>query len=49
MENKFMKFWKRFGPYFLIGSGIAIFLTSESWGAGSLFVTLGIILKVEND
>jgi len=44
-----MKFWKRFGPYFLIGSGIALFLTSESWGAGSLFVTLGIILKVEND
>jgi len=49
MENKFMKFWKRFGPYFLIGSGIGLFITSESWTAGSLFVTLGIILKVEND
>jgi hypothetical protein len=49
MENKFIKFWKKYGPYFLIGSGIAITITSESWGTGGLLFTLGLILMTEND
>lgn len=49
MENKFMKFWKRFGPYFLIGSGVTLFITSENWAVGSLFIVLGFILMTDND
>jgi hypothetical protein len=49
MDNKFIKFWKKYGPYFLIGSGIALLVTSENWGAGCLFFTLGLILMTEND
>ncbi len=49
MENKFTKFWRRFGPFFLIGTGISQFIMFENWGVGTLFITLGIILKFEND
>ena len=49
MENKFIKFWKKFGPYILIGTGITQFIIFENWGVGSLFMALGFMLIAEND
>lgn len=49
MENKFIKFWKKFGPYFLIGTGITQFIMFEEWAVGSLFMGLGFMLIAEND
>ena len=49
MENKFMKFWKKFGPYLLIGTGISQFIVFENWVVGSLFITLGFMLMADND
>jgi hypothetical protein len=49
MENKFLKFWKKFGPYILIGTGISQFIVFENWVVGSLFMTLGFILMNDND
>ena len=49
MENKFIKFWKKFGPYLLIGTGISQFIVFENWVVGSLFITLGFMLMADND
>jgi hypothetical protein len=49
MENKFIKFWKKYGPYFLIGTGITQFIMFENWGVGSLFMCLGFMLITDND
>jgi hypothetical protein len=44
-----MKFWKKFGPYILIGTGISQFIVFENWVVGYLFITLGFILMADND
>jgi hypothetical protein len=49
MENKFMKFWKKFGPYFLFGTGITQFAMFGNLAVGSLFVILGLMLMNDND
>ena len=49
MKNKFMKFWKKFGPYILIGTGISQFIVFENWAVGSLFIALGLMLMTDND
>jgi hypothetical protein len=49
MENKFMKFWKKFGPYILISTGISQFIVLENWAVGSLFMGLGFMLMANND
>jgi hypothetical protein len=49
MDDKFMNFWKKYGPYILIGTGIVQFVVSQSWAVGSLFIILGLMLNKEND
>ena len=49
MENKFMKFWKKYGPFFLFGTGITQFIIFENWAVGSLFIGLGLMLMTDND
>lgn len=49
MENKFIKFWKKFGPYVLVGIGITQFILLENWAVGSLFMGLGFMLMIDND
>jgi hypothetical protein len=49
MDNKFMKFWKKFGPYILFGTGIAQFIVLENWVIGSIFMGLGAMLITDND
>ena len=49
MENKFLKFWKKFGPYFLVGTGLIQFIMFGNWLLGSLFFLLGLLLTKEND
>ena len=49
MDDKFMKFWKKYGPYILFGTGITQFIILENWAIGSIFILLGLMLKKEND
>jgi len=49
MENKFLKFWKKFGPYLLFGTGITQFAIFDNLAVGSLFIILGIMLMTDND
>jgi len=49
MENKFIKFWKRYGPFFLIFSGIMMFISTKNIPSGILFIVLGLILMLDND
>jgi len=49
MQNKFIKFWKKFGPYLLVGTGIAQFIMFEDWAVGALFMGLGFMLITDND
>jgi len=48
MENKFIKFWKKYGPFFLVGTGISQFILGN-WAIGSLFMGLGFMLITDND
>ena len=49
MDNKFIRFWKKYGPYILFGTGITQFVILQNWAVGSLFIILGLMLKKEND
>jgi hypothetical protein len=49
MDDKFMKFWKKYGPFILFGTGITQFIIFENWAVGSIFILLGIMLNKEND
>ena len=49
MENKFMKFWRKYGPYILFGTGITQFVILENWVVGSLFIIMGVMLMNDND
>ena len=49
MDNKFTNFWKRYGPFFLIFSGITTIISTKNVPTGILFIVLGIILMLEND
>jgi hypothetical protein len=49
MDNKFIKFWKNFGPYILFGTGIIQFLVVDNLAVGSIFMILGLMLMIEKD
>lgn len=48
-DNKFMKFWKKYGPYFLFGTGVAQFIAYKDYSVGTLFMILGLMLMTDHD
>jgi hypothetical protein len=48
-SDKFIKFWRKYGPYFLFGTGFIQSILLGNWAVGSLFIILGIMLITEND
>jgi hypothetical protein len=44
-----MKFWRKYGPYILFGTGITQFVILENWVVGSLFIIMGVMLMNDND
>lgn len=49
MENKFMTFWEKWGPTFLIGTGILQFAVFKDFGTGLLFFLLGGLILIEKN
>ena len=48
-DNKFIKFWRKFGPFFLFGTAITQVIMFNNLAVGSLFFILGTMLMTDND
>ena len=49
MDNKFIKFWRKYGPIFLFFTALTQFLFTRNIPVGMIFIVLGIILMLDND
>jgi hypothetical protein len=49
MDDNFIRFWKKYGPFFLILSGISLSVATKNIPSGILFIVLGIILMLDDD
>lgn len=48
-KDKFLIFWRRYGPYFLFGTAFSQILLFENFVMASLFIILGFMLITDND
>lgn len=48
-KDKFLIFWRRYGPYFLFGTALGQILLFGNLATGLLFIILGFMLITDND